>query len=87
MTVMEPGPKSKRIRLRQECSYCGVNVGKSSYYKHIVECMHRPKSGEGSDSDDTVASFTVGDLDQQKRPRSSLPLQWSPHLILVRITK
>ena len=61
--------KSKRIRLRQNCSYmyCGVNLGKSSYYEHIYVCPRRPKTGKSSDSDDTETSpFTVDDLDQQE---------------------
>lgn len=39
-----PDPVSKRVRLRQDCPNCGISLGKSSYYEHIVECSRKDDS-------------------------------------------
>ena len=56
-------PASKRVRIRQHCPYCGVNLGKSSYSEHILECSkndNRDSSFEiPSDDDDVVPTPSV----------------------------
>ena len=37
-------PAVKRVRVRQDCPYCGVSFGKSSFYEHIVACSHKDDS-------------------------------------------
>ena len=34
-------PAVKRVTVRQDCPYCGVSFGKSSFYEHIVACSHK----------------------------------------------
>ena len=31
-------PAIKGVRVRQDCPYCGVSLGKSSYYEHLLLC-------------------------------------------------
>ena len=45
-------PASKRVRVRQDCPHCGVSLGKSSYYEHILECS----KNENSDSSFEIPS-------------------------------
>ena len=40
----EDTPVSKRVRLRQNCPNCGISLGKSSFYEHIVECSKKDES-------------------------------------------
>ena len=43
---------SKRVRVRQDCLHCGISLGKSSYYKHILDCS----KADDSDSDFEIPS-------------------------------
>ena len=43
-------PASKRVRVRQNCPYCNISLGKSSYYEHILVC---------SEKDDSDSAFEV----------------------------
>ena len=37
-------PAMKRVRVRQDCQHCGISLGKSSFYEHIVICTHKRDS-------------------------------------------
>ena len=37
-------PAMKRVRVHQNCPHCGISLGKSSFYKHIVICTHKDDS-------------------------------------------
>ena len=37
-------PAMKRVRVRQDCPHCGISLGKSSFYEHIVICTHKDDS-------------------------------------------
>ena len=69
----------KRKRGRYECSYCGLNLGKSSYYEHVSLCSTKQtdsnsalelpfnlRTGGGDDSAGLSTNSTL-DLDQGKK--------------------
>ena len=37
-------PAMKRVRFCQDCPHCGISLGKSSFYEHIVICTHKDDS-------------------------------------------
>ena len=56
-------PAVKRVRVRQDCPYCGVSFGKSSFYEHIVVCSHK------DDSDSTFEIPSDEDPDHDPPPK------------------
>ena len=58
-------PAIKPVRVRQDCPYCGVSLGKSSYYEHILLC---------SNKDDSNSAFEVPSEDEDvNAPQTSAP--------------
>ena len=57
-------PASKRVRVRQDCPHCGISLGNSSYYEHILVC---------GNIDDSDSAFEIPSEDDNILPTYNTP--------------